>query len=136
MAKYDYGGGCPCGLYRECDPDCEHKEIKMSGYAAVNEAFQLVRKQNGTPIVREKYVQKETKMKEEHDFGFSFEDSTELSAEVTTAYEKLEKLRAMILPFLNNLKKNPEKDMIKWNGKDRVEKIDEFIVKINKLIDG
>ena len=42
----------------------------------------------------------------------------------------------MILPFLNNLKKNPEKDMIKWNGKDRVEKIDEFIVKINKLIDG
>ena len=107
----------------------------MSGYAAVNEAFQLVRKQNGTPIVREKYVQKETKMKE-HDFGFSFADSTELSAEVTTAYEKLEKLRTMILPFLNNLKKNPEKDMIKWNGKDRVEKIDEFIVKINKLIDG
>ena len=23
MAKYDYGGGCPCGLYRECIPQCE-----------------------------------------------------------------------------------------------------------------
>lgn len=22
MAKYDYGGGCPCGLYAECLPDC------------------------------------------------------------------------------------------------------------------
>lgn len=22
MAKYDHGGGCPCGLYRECDPGC------------------------------------------------------------------------------------------------------------------
>ena len=102
MAKYDYGGGCPCGLYKECEPNCEYKE---------------------------------TKMKEEHDFGFSFADSTELSAEVDTANEKLEKLRAMILPFLTNLKKNPEKDMIKWNGKDRVEKIDEFIKKINKLVD-
>lgn len=106
----------------------------MSGYAAVNEAFQLVRKQNGTPIVREKYVQKETKMKE-HDFGFSFADSTELSAEIDTATEKLEKLRAMILPFLNNLKMNPEKDIIKWDGKDRIKKIDAFIKKINDLVD-
>jgi len=23
MAKYDHVGGCPCGLYRECPPDCE-----------------------------------------------------------------------------------------------------------------
>jgi hypothetical protein len=22
MAKYDQGGGCPCGLYAECDPGC------------------------------------------------------------------------------------------------------------------
>ena len=41
----------------------------------------------------------------------------------------------MILPFLNNLKKNPEKDMIKWNGSDRVKKVDEFIKKINDLVD-
>jgi len=24
MAKYDQGGGCDCGLYAECQPDCEH----------------------------------------------------------------------------------------------------------------
>ena len=132
MAKYDYGGGCPCGLYKECEPNCEHKKIKMSWDNVGPNHCNM----DGTPIVREKHVQKETKMKEEHDFGFSFADSTELSAEVDTANEKLEKLRAMILPFLNNLKKNPEKDMIKWNGKDRVQKIDDFIVKINKLVDG
>jgi mannose-6-phosphate isomerase len=27
MAAYDHGGGCPCGLYRECDPGCrEYKD--------------------------------------------------------------------------------------------------------------
>lgn len=30
MAKYDYGGGCPCGLYKECDEGCiEYKGNKM-----------------------------------------------------------------------------------------------------------
>ena len=24
MANYDYGGGCPCGLYRECPPNCSN----------------------------------------------------------------------------------------------------------------
>jgi hypothetical protein len=28
MAKYDHGGGCACGLYRECLDDCEHNETK------------------------------------------------------------------------------------------------------------
>lgn len=23
MAKYDHGGGCPCGLYAECEPNCD-----------------------------------------------------------------------------------------------------------------
>jgi hypothetical protein len=26
MAKYDHGGGCACGLYKECLDDCEHNE--------------------------------------------------------------------------------------------------------------
>ena len=26
MAKYDHGGGCACGLYKECVEDCEHNE--------------------------------------------------------------------------------------------------------------
>ena len=30
MAKYDHGGGCPCGLYKECDEGCiEYKGDKM-----------------------------------------------------------------------------------------------------------
>lgn len=29
MAKFDQGGGCPCGLYRECEPNCEHKIPKI-----------------------------------------------------------------------------------------------------------
>lgn len=130
MAKYDYGGGCPCGLYRECEPNCEYKEIKMSW----DNVGQNHCNMDGTPIVRETRVQKEIKM-QEHDFGFSFADSTELTVEIDTATEKLEKLRAMILPFLKNLKQNPEKDIIKWNGKDRIKKIDEFIEKINVLVD-
>lgn len=130
MAKYDYGGGCPCGLYRECEPNCEYKEIKMSWDNVGPNHCNM----DGTPIVRETRVQKEIKM-QEHDFGFSFADSTELTAEIDTATEKLEKLRAMILPFLKNLKQNPEKDIIKWNGKDRIKKIDEFIEKINVLVD-
>lgn len=104
MAKYDYGGGCPCGLQKECEPGCE-------------------------------YYNRELNKMKENDFGFTFADSNELSAEVDTATQKLEKLRAMIMPFLNNLKKNPEKDMIKWPGPDRVKSIDDFIVRINQLVD-
>lgn len=70
-----------------------------------------------------------------NDFGFSFEDSNELSREVLTANEKLEKLRVMIMPLLNNLKKNPEKDIIKWNGPERIKKINQFIDEINQLVD-
>jgi len=132
VAKYDYGGDCPCGLYRECEPNCEYKEIKMSWDDVGPNHCNM----DGTPIIRKSAYKKEQKMKEEHDFGFSFEDSAELSAEVDTTLEKLEKLRAMLLPFLNNLKRNPEKDMIKWNGADRVKQIDQFITKINKLVDG
>lgn len=30
MAKFDQGGGCPCGLYRECEPRCEHAPRETS----------------------------------------------------------------------------------------------------------
>lgn len=39
MAAYDYGGGCPCGLYRECPPGCQHyvkKEIHQGFESAQN----------------------------------------------------------------------------------------------------
>lgn len=122
MAKYDYGGGCPCGLYRECEPTCRN-------FRDYNDT--LIKALDFEIEIKKKVI----KMKEEDDFGFSFADSTEFTAEIDTATEKLEKMRAMILPFLNNLKKNPEKDIIKWNGKDRTKKIDDFIKKINDLVD-
>ena len=27
MAKFDQGGGCPCGRYRECEPKCEQQRV-------------------------------------------------------------------------------------------------------------
>ena len=67
---------------------------------------------------------------EEDDFGFSF--ATE--EDIKPNDDRAEKLRKMIMPLLNNLKKNPEKEMIVWP--DRVKKIDDFIKKMNKVVDG
>ena len=62
----------------------------------------------------------------ETDFGFSFREPEE-----TIDYEtKFNKLKEMIMPLLNNLKKNPEKD-IHWPDRDK--KIEEFIKKIQEL---
>lgn len=59
------------------------------------------------------------------DFGFSAVSEHEM------ADTKLEKMFNLILPLLNNLKANPEKAYIHWPN--RVEKIDEFIVELNKI---
>lgn len=124
MAKYDYGGGCPCGLYRECIPQCEHyvpqKKICTCGpygYCTCDD-------------------KKEKQMSDEiDDFGFTLVDEKEVLARVP-ADPRAEKLRSMIMPLLLKLKANPDKDMIKWGGADRVKQIDEFIAKINKVVDG
>jgi hypothetical protein len=42
----------------------------------------------------------------------------------TTTQDKLDKLYNSIVPLLNNLKKNPEKEYILWPN--RVEKVEEF----------
>jgi hypothetical protein len=102
LAKFDQGGGCPCGLYRECEPNCEHKEMKM----------------------------------QEHDFGFTFANEEDFTkVEKVVDQEKLKQLRDMIMPLLLNLKKNPEKDIIQWPGKDRIKSVDAFIKKMDKLLD-
>jgi len=62
------------------------------------------------------------------DFGFTTED--ELKGE----QEKLQGLVKMIMPFLNNLKGDPTKDIIKWNGTDRTKQIDAFVKKMNDYI--
>lgn len=66
------------------------------------------------------------------DFGFSFADDAEVAAPVTSEVEELKRrlqdLEKLILPLLNNLKKNPEKPYIKWEN--RVPVIDAQIEKI------
>ena len=56
------------------------------------------------------------------DFDFTFADEVEVS-EVTGASEEtketLDRLEKLILPILYNLKKNPEKDYIVWDGAKR-----------------
>jgi len=71
------------------------------------------------------------------DFGFTAVDEQELQAVQQTAakadnaeqlalttQERLDKLYNAIIPLLNNLKKNPEKDYILWPN--RLAKVEEF----------
>lgn len=64
------------------------------------------------------------------DFGFTAVDEDELEAVQTAAVsassteERLNGLYNTIVPLLNNLKKNPEKDYIFWPN--RLAKVEEF----------
>jgi len=71
------------------------------------------------------------------DFGFTAVDESELEAvqalgatakevesKATTTQDKLDKLFNAIVPLLNNLKKNPEKEYILWPN--RLQKVEEF----------
>jgi hypothetical protein len=71
------------------------------------------------------------------DFGFTAVDEDELQSvqdaqkavgdvavEAKSTQEKLDKLYNAIVPLLNNLKKNPEKDYILWPN--RLEKVEAF----------
>jgi hypothetical protein len=53
---------------------------------------------------------------EEFDLGFTTFDVNEIE-EVKEYQERLSKLRKMVIPFLDNLMKNPEKD-IHWPDRD------------------
>jgi len=80
------------------------------------------------------------------DFGFTAVDEDELqsvqvaSAEATaasttaqTTQDKLDKLYNAIVPLLNNLKKNPEKEYILWPDRlTKVEAFEEVLLKIYK----
>lgn len=68
--------------------------------------------------------------------GSSFESilgeiEERVTAEKTTTKEKLLKVENLIIPLLNNLMKNPEKEFIKWPN--RVEKIQAQIQKILEI---
>ena len=81
------------------------------------------------------------------DFGFTLVDEDELdtvqeieqkvSESSTTAeqtQDKLDKLFSAIQPLLNNLKANPEKELIKFSN--RLEKIEAFEDHIQKIYKG
>ena len=76
-------------------------------------------------------------MSDMFDFGFTAVDEDELQAVQKTAalandaeqlalttQERLDKLYNAVVPLLNNLKKNPEKDYILWPN--RLAKVEEF----------
>lgn len=90
-------------------------------------------------------------LNEEDDFGFSLVSEQELKAHeellrkkveeqtivvqktTSDAQTKLEGLRGMIMPLLNNLSKDPEKTYILWP--DRAVKIKAFIKKVNDYVE-
>lgn len=81
------------------------------------------------------------------DFGFTAVDETELQAvQQTTALandaeqlalttqERLDKLYNAVVPLLNNLKKNPEKEYILWPN--RLAKVEEFETHLQSIYKG
>jgi hypothetical protein len=83
---------------------------------------------------------------ETFDFGFSFADEnyeeiSEKQQEQLHSAEKIEDLQRRlnllhqsIIPFLDNLCKNPEKSTILWPN--RVEKIESFKKKLKRIVEG
>jgi len=72
------------------------------------------------------------------DFGMDFADDlqevvADQSIKTNIAEAKAQKMFDMIMPLLNNLKKNPEKPNIVWP--DREKKIDLFIEKLHNVLE-
>lgn len=82
--------------------------------------------------------EKESYMSEDannSEFGFSLVSETELKSYSERAELKLKisAMRDTIMPLLNNLKMNEEKEYIVWPN--RVKKINELIDRINSFVD-
>ncbi|MAA57245.1 MAG: hypothetical protein CL855_02035 [Cryomorphaceae bacterium] len=86
-------------------------------------------------------------MSELFDFGFTAVDEDELSAVqqttalandaeklATTTQERLDNLYNAVVPLLNNLKKNPEKDYILWPN--RLAKVEQFETHLQTIYKG
>lgn len=71
------------------------------------------------------------------DFGFTavteeeLETVQSLDERIYDQTDRLERLYNAIIPLLNNLKKNPEKDYILWPN--RLEKVEQFEDMLNKI---
>jgi uncharacterized protein Yka (UPF0111/DUF47 family) len=95
-------------------------------------------------------MNKRTDSVEDFDFGFSFADedyeevkevSNKLQQEYSTRKEQIEDLEKRldllhrsILPFLDNLCKNPDKSTIHWPN--RVEKIEQYKKRLQQIVEG
>lgn len=71
------------------------------------------------------------------DFGFTAVDEEELesykqvSSVASSTQNKVDKLYNAIIPLLNNLKANPEKDYILWpNRLKKVEEFEDYLTRI------
>jgi predicted nuclease with TOPRIM domain len=60
--------------------------------------------------------------------------ASQTEASVTEYKDKLNGLRNMVMPLLNNLAKDPSKTYVFWP--DRATKIKAFIMKVNAYVDG
>lgn len=74
------------------------------------------------------------------DFGFTAVDEDELEAvqkvsvAASSTEDKLHNLYNAIIPLLNNLKQNPEKDYILWPN--RLEKVEQFESHLQSIYKG
>lgn len=75
-----------------------------------------------------------------NDFGFSFSNEEEVVSSTTYAnlpeqvedlVNRLQAIRAIYLPFLENLNKEPDKPMINWPNRKTI--LDQQIAKLKKL---
>lgn len=72
------------------------------------------------------FVEEEKKMTQENDFGFTEE---EINIE---SKDKIAEIKRIIWPLLEYLKKDPEKENIKWSN--RVEVIDLITKKLEEIM--
>lgn len=63
------------------------------------------------------------------DFGFTIDDNDDVVERINS---KAERIFDAIMPLLENLKKNPESETIKWPN--RVERIDAFVEKLEEIL--
>lgn len=126
MATWDFGGGCACGVSKYCD--CAHGK-QRDGTTAI-----MARRQ--TNITTHKGPKRQMVKKDvEDDFGFTAVSEQELitTPQVNTHNAALLGLRDMIMPLLNKLSENADKEIIKWPN--RAQAIDKFKARMDKYIE-
>lgn len=139
------------------DPQCHFCDVSLKGRCKTQEEADDCKEYASSPAGLKKKLEAE---KFENDFGFTFiddniETTTRLEAEIderTDVLDEFEKeikdllekneildrkakqIYNAIIPFLDNLCKNPDQPNIKWPN--RVEKITAFKEKLKDILEG